>query len=112
MMFFYFSFGPLIRENVYPVSDTNGLKIFIHNQTYAQPGVFDTPVSVESGKETNIILEKTFTSILPAPYDACTDLKNGFDSDLYSFVIRNNNSYRQRDCLNAGYQQEIQKSLF
>ena len=91
------------------MSDTNGLKIFIQDKSYPQPGVFDTPISVESGKETNIILEKTISTILPAPYDACTDLTNGFDSDLYYFIESINNVYRQKDCLNAGYQQEIQK---
>ena len=99
----------MIRDNIYPVSDTNGLKVFITNQSYPQPGVFDTPISLESGKETNIILEKTFTSILPAPYDACTDTTNGFNSDLYNFVASTNYEYRQVDCLNAGYQQQIQK---
>ncbi len=102
----------MVRENVYPLSNTNGLKVFIHNQSHPQPGVFDTPISLESGKETNIILEKTLSSILPAPYGTCTDLTNGFNSDLYNYILGTNYVYRQRDCLNAGYQQEIQKGKF
>ena len=108
-MLFFLSFGPLIRDNVYPISETNGLKVFIHNQSFAQPDVFDTPISLESGKETNIIITKTFSSSTPAPYDTCTDLSKGYNSDLYNYVTSTNKLYRQKDCLNMGYQQEIQK---
>ncbi len=100
----------MIRENIYPISDTNGLKVFIHNQSYAQPDVFDTPISLESGKETNIIIAKTFSSSSPAPYDTCTDVSNGFSSDLYDYITSTNKFYRQKDCLKMGFQQEIQNS--
>ena len=108
IIFFSKSFGPFVRHNIYPISDTNGLKLFIHNKSYPSPGVFDTPISLESGRETSIIIDKTLSTIMPLPYDSCTDLTNGFNSDLYNYVISTNKTYRQKDCLNAGYQQEIQ----
>ena len=101
-----------MRQNAYPISETNGLRIFLQNKSYPQPDVFGSSFSLESGKETNIIIEKTFVSKTPAPYTSCTDLTNSFDSDLYNFIASKNRIYRQNDCLNAGYQQEIQKSKF
>ena len=107
------SFGPVIRQNVYPMSDTNGLKIFIQNQTFPSPGVFDTFISLDSGKETSLSIDKKFSSSTPEPYSSCVDLTNGFKSDLYDFISnKNGDGYRQKDCLVAGYQQEIQKSNF
>jgi hypothetical protein len=107
------SFGPVIRENVYPMSDTNGLKIFIQNQKFPSPGVFDTFISLDSGKETSLSIHKTFSSSTPTPYSSCVNLANGFNSDLYNFISdKNGDGYRQKDCLVAGYQQEIQKSKF
>jgi hypothetical protein len=105
------SFGPVIRENVYPMSDTNGLKIFIQNQKFPSPGVFDTFISLDSGKETSLSIHKTLSSSTPTPYSSCVNLANGFNSDLYNFISdKNGDGYRQKDCLVAGYQQEIQKS--
>ena len=95
-----------MRQNVYPISETNGLRIFLKNKSYPQPDVFGSSISIESGKETNIIIEKTFVSKKTAPCTSCTDL------DLYNFIANKNSIYRQNDCLNAGYQQEIQKSKF
>ena len=98
-----------MRQNIYPISSTNGLKVFIQELNYPSPTVFDTPISLESGKETSIIIEKTLASSLSAPYGSCNDLSNGFNSDLYDYISKTNNRYQQKDCLNAGYQQEIQK---
>ncbi len=99
----------MVRQNIYPISSTNGLKVFIQEKTYPSPTIFDTPISLESGKETSIIIGKTFASSLPDPYGSCNDLTNGFNSDLYDYITKTNNRYQQKDCLNAGYQQQIQK---
>ena len=101
-----------MRQNIYPISDTSGLKLFIHNKSYSSPSVFDTPISLESGRETSIIIYKTLSTSMPIPYDSCTDLTNGFNSDLYNYIKSTNKTYRQKDCLNVGYQQEIQKGSY
>ena len=88
---------PLINDNNYPLSLTTGLKIFISNQSFT-PSSNDNFISIEPGKETDIIVDRTFTSNTPNPYSDCTDLSKGYDSELYKFLINSNRTYRQSDC--------------
>ena len=77
---------------------TNGLKVNIHNYTFP-PLFFETYQSISPGKETNIIVERTVTTNAPKPYSGCTDLTNGYDSVIYNWMINNNKTYRQKDCI-------------
>ena len=96
--------GPLVTQNAFPIIVSEGLRILVHNQTH-EPNTFDSFVSVEPGKETNIAIGRTFFANTPSPYSTCTDLANGFDSALYNHMIHSNKSYAQADCLNLYFQQ-------
>ena len=95
------SLGPLIKTNKYAVGlamPPYGLKLLIHNYTFP-PLFFETFLSISPGQETNIIVERTFTSNAPKPYSDCTDLTNGFNSETYNWMMSNNKTYRQKDCI-------------
>ena len=99
---FSLSLGPLIKTNkFYPTGlplTTYGLKVIIHNYTFP-PIYFETYLSISPGQETNIIVERTATSNAPKPYSDCIDLSNGFNSEIYNWMINNNKTYRQKDCM-------------
>ena len=89
--------GPLINENLkYPTSNAKGLKVFIHNQSFAPTS--SEGISVKTGEEANIIIKKTFTHNHPWPYSDCNDFKE-FNSFLYDFItLTLKRHYRQKDC--------------
>ena len=99
--------GPVKNDNNYPVTLSTGLKIFISNQSFT-PNSVDNLISIEPGKSTDIAVDRTFTSNTPKPYSDCTDLTNGYDSELYKFLIKSNKTYRQSDCIELCYQRHIQ----
>jgi hypothetical protein len=99
--------GPLKSENKYPITFSTGLKVLINNQSFT-PNVDDNFISVEPGKETDIAVDRTFTSNIPKPYSGCTDLTQGYNSELYNFIINSNKSYRQIDCIGLCLQKFIQ----
>jgi len=95
------SLGPIIKSNQYPTGfalPPFGLKVLIHNYSFP-PLFFETYQSISPGQETNIIVERTVTSNAPQPYSDCIDLTNGFNSDVYNWMIDRNMAYRQKDCL-------------
>ena len=98
--------GPLINENKIPLTNNKGLKVFIHNQSF-QPAIDDNFLSVEAGTETSIAIERIFLFNAPKPYSDCTDLTNGYDSDLFMFIKNSNKTYRQQDCFDLCFQQLI-----
>ena len=95
------SLGPLVKRNQYAsgLSLTSyGLKVLIHNKTFP-PLFFETYLSLSPGQETNIIVERIAMSNAPKPYSECTDLTNGFNSDIYIWMMKNNKTYRRNDCI-------------
>jgi acid-sensing ion channel, other len=72
------------------------------------PSYDDTFISIEPGRETNIGIERVFSSNYPLPYSSCTDLSNGYDSDLYTFILNSKKVYRQKDCKNLCLQSIIE----
>ena len=69
-------FGPVVNYNEYPMSTfAKGLQVFVHNQSLV-PSYSYTPISIESGKETNICIDRTFSSNVPSPYSACVDFSH------------------------------------
>ena len=96
---FSLRFGPLITHNKYPLTFSKGLKIFVHNQSIA-PNIFYNSLSIEPGKETDIVIERTVTSNKPWPYSGCIDLSNGFNSEYYRVITSKlNKTYFQDYCL-------------
>ena len=73
--------GPLINQNRYPLTKSTGLKLFVHNRT-SPPDIYSNWLSIESGKETSIVIDRTFSSNSPWPYSSCTDLSQGYNSNL------------------------------
>jgi hypothetical protein len=90
--------GPLVNRNKYPVTFSSGLKVLINNQSFT-PNANDDFISIEQGKETNIKVDRAFTSYVPKPYNGCTDLTQGFNSELYNFIVDSNKTYRQKIAL-------------
>jgi hypothetical protein len=99
--------GPIKSENKYPITFSTGLKVLINNQSFT-PNVDDNFISVEPGKETDIAVDRIFSSNIPKPYSSCTDLNQGYNSELYNFIINSNKSYRQIDCIGLCLQRFIQ----
>ena len=96
------SFGPLVKHNKYSSGlslPPYGLKVLIHNYTFPPLLLSDTYLSLSPGQETIIVVERIVTSNAPKPYSECTDLTNGFNSDIYKWMMNNNKTYRQNDCL-------------
>jgi hypothetical protein len=96
------------HENKYSLSRIHGLKVFIHNQSLKYPSYLDTFLSVKPGEETNIAIDKVLVSHAPEPYSECIDLSNGFNSDVYRFMLNLNFTYRQKDCNLFNGQKSIQ----
>ena len=90
--------GPLVNQNKYALTDSTGLKVFIHNHTDL-PQLYDNSLSIESGKETNIEIKRGFVLNLPLPYSDCIDLSHGHDSKVYEVLVNKATaragSYRQ-----------------
>jgi hypothetical protein len=99
--------GPIISENKYPVTLSTGLIIFINNQSFTLY-TDESFISIEPGKETNIKVDRTFTSNVPKPYSGCTDLTHGYNSELYNFIVKSNKTYRQIDCIQICFQRYVQ----
>jgi hypothetical protein len=100
--------GPIKSENKYPITFSTGLKVLINNQSFT-PNANDNFISIEPGKETDIAVDRIFSSDMPKPYSGCTDLTQGYNSELYNFLVRSNKTYRQIDCIDLCYQRYIQK---
>ena len=98
--------GFVENNNKIITSYSSGLVVFIHNRTLP-PTYFDDPILIETGKETNLIIERVFTKNEPSPYSRCL---NSFPSELGQFlVIRLNRTYRQKDCLDMCMQRALIK---
>ena len=96
--------GPWINLNKYFSSFSDGLVVFVHNQSH--PPSSSSAIRIETGKETNIALGRTFTHNQASPYTECQDLSS-FSSELYNLVKQSNYSYRQSDCFDLCLQKNI-----
>jgi len=86
-----------------PFIYTSGYNIMISNQS-SDINFFEG-YSVAPGMETNIILNRVYTSLKPHPYNEC--INSDFDSDLYRTLIKSNKTYRQAECYNLCLQKLI-----
>ena len=83
---FSLKLGPVTNENSFATTDSRGLKVYVHNQSFV-PLDYDTALSVEAGKQTNIAVTRTFASNVPQPYSNCVDLSQGFSSEFYNLIV-------------------------
>jgi len=78
----------------------NGFIIKLENNSYTVGG--NSEIDLLSGYETNIAVERIYSTQLPAPYSDCIIDKNNspkhFHSDLYDMFINTNTRYKQTDC--------------
>jgi hypothetical protein len=64
--------GVVENNNNLITSNSNGLAVFIHNQTIP-PSYLDEPYLVSTGKETNIVVNKILVQNAPFPYSDCSN---------------------------------------
>ena len=94
----------LASKNKYPLVKSKGLVVFVHNQSfdpYVSDGVF-----LETGTETNMAIQRTFSHSPPDPYSECQDISTP-KSDIHSFILASQRAYRQKDCLDLCLQKQI-----
>jgi hypothetical protein len=97
-----FTVGPLINENSFPLTPSKGLIVYIHNHTET-PNIYKNFLSIEPGKDTNIMIDRKIGFSLPSPYSECVDLTNGFESEFYQILTNNDEGtnkakYHQYNC--------------
>jgi len=93
---------PLENLNKYPSTNDNGLVVMVHNSSF-KPLKSDS-IFAKPGEKTHILVKRTITHKTPFPYSECIDL-NGYSSRLYNFIIGNNLTYRQQDCIYLCFQE-------
>lgn len=85
-----------------------GYFIMINNHTI-KPMINDL-IEVSTGTETSIQVNRLITQKLPSPYNGCMNNLNridAFDSDLFRAINKSNRAYRQKNCFDLCYQQEV-----
>ena len=101
-----FRVGPLVNSNNYTTVLPRGLMIYVGNQSFS-PRYDDDFTAAEAGKESNIVIERTFTSQTPAPYSECDGRSGSRDPDLSRSL--SGSVYRQVDCVDLCMQQAVQR---
>lgn len=94
-----------VPENLETYGTNAGLIIYIKDQQNSYIPL--DGLSIQSGAEVNVVLNKVITEQLKKPYSDC-DLET-LDSDssnsvLYQEFIKKNFAYRQHDCMDFCYQ--------
>ena len=98
----YFVLGS--SNNYFGIAESEGLKIFVHNNSF-EPLSFEG-IEVKSATMTNIGIKRTFTYKSPAPYSDCIDVTKS-KSVLYKHFADSKKVYRQVDCLDLCLQRYI-----
>ena len=91
-------------ENPKSYAYDEGFKMFIHNST--EKPYFAGGIGLGLSKSHDIIIEREFVNNYPYPYSSCLSLE-AFDSTYFRFIKNLNGVYRQQDCLELCYQQQI-----
>ena len=101
-----FAGDPKSQQYVY----RSGFYVVVHNQSIT-PLMDSEGVSVSSGMETNIGVEREFISRLGRPYSGCVDgtTSESYDSPLYQAIFNtlDQTVYRQKYCFKLCYQQSV-----
>lgn len=96
-----------ISDDVNSLASSLGAVIFIHNSTITPK--YNEGVRVATGADTSIAVVKTIQNYLPTPYNECLenlDRLDAHDSYLFKEIFKSNETYRQRDCRFACFQQQ------
>ena len=96
--------GNLVNQNNRSSSISKGLQVFIHNNSYFSSST--EGVYVETGRQTDIAIKKTFTYRAPKPHSECQELTD-FSSKSYDYIMHQNGQYSQKDCLEVCLQNII-----
>ena len=95
-------------KNRYSASNSNGLRIFVHDASVSPSS--SEGINVKSATMTNIAIKRTIINKAPQPYSDCIDIKTSYNSILYNHIINSNKDYRQTDCFDLCLQKNIIES--
>jgi hypothetical protein len=99
-------FSGSIEKSPFTSLKTHGAILFIHNQT-SKPDK-SSGLLLKPGTHTDIVVKKSFTSLVPSPYSDFQDLNAfKFDKVYFNILESENLKYNQQDCLDLCMQQEI-----
>jgi hypothetical protein len=98
------SIFPLINTNEYSAFFGNALAVFVHEHKFKP----DQVIYVRPGESTVIAVRRKRIKKYPQPYSDCIDLAS-FKSDLYDYIIKSNQTYRQKDCFELCIQKMVIK---
>lgn len=90
-------FGLVLKLN----SNTNGIRLNIHNYTTSPIYMKDSGVSISPGGESFVSINRVFNIQLDDPYNKCLkDVRNfNLNSTLINFIFRLNETYVQAKCV-------------
>lgn len=90
------------------LSSATGVNVIVHNQT-TSPGMSDG-IFVSSGTQTNIQVERIFSSHLEAPYSECTKrISADYPSNLVKIMLSLGLTYTQQSCFMVCFQRYLMK---
>jgi hypothetical protein len=90
---------------MYSFCKNKGVHVFVNNKT-DMPSYFEGfDVAVDT--MTDIVVHRTFSERLPAPYSDCVSDIDGFGSVFTNYFAQNNLTYRQASCFGYCYQRKI-----
>jgi hypothetical protein len=98
---------PLISQNKYMTTWDQGMIVFVHNSSFRP--VSADGIYVKPGEQSLISIKRTLTQKYPHPYSECFDLTT-YSSELYDFILKSNQTYRQIDCFKLCIQKEVIKN--
>jgi hypothetical protein len=98
--------GGGVEKSPFTSLKSYGAILFVHNQT-SKPET-SSGILLKPGTHTDIVVKKSFTSLVPSPYSDCQDSSTfRFDKVYFNILQSENIKYNQQDCLDLCMQQEI-----
>ena len=79
-----------------------GAHVFVHNQSVLP--TFYTGFDVAVNAETNVAINRVFSSRMPSPYSDCVEKIDSYESVFTQFFIQNKLAYSRSQCFNYCYQ--------
>ena len=82
-------------------ANTNGAFVAIHNKS-SYPLFFEEGLKLQTGKESNLVVERSFINKMSLPYGNCvqdTMSNSSFDSVFYKLMIAEFGIYMQKYCI-------------
>ena len=82
-----------------------GVVVFVHNKSLSTKEL-EEGIYIKPGELSFIGIKRTFIKNTPSPYTQCQDLTS-YSSELYDYIKKSNQIYRQRDCFDLCTQKLI-----